>query len=253
MSHHILEFRNVSFSYPDGYKALDNVSFIVHHGESLGLIGANGAGKSTILLLIVGILFPEHGDILLGDVRITKKNLKLMRQKLGMIFQNSDDQLFMPTLYDDIAFGPRNYKLDEDEVKIRVENALDEVGIRHLENRASYRLSGGEKRAAAIATVLSMTPDVLLMDEPTSTLDPKSRRRLINILKDFKHIKIITSHDLDMIYEVCDRVIVINNGKIETCGSTKDVLTDKELLNKCNLEIPLSIQNCLNCGGKKKK
>lgn len=165
-----------------------------------------------------------------------------------MVFQDPDDQLFMTTVFDDVAFGPRNDRLDENEVKVRVEEALEMVGIPHLADRAPYKISGGEKRAAAIASVLSMKPDVLIMDEPTSGLDPKSRRRLINLLKGFRHTKVITSHDLDMVLETCDRVIVLKDGEVVVNGATMEVLTNGDLLDTCGLEAPLSLQKCPVCG-----
>ncbi|UOE77791.1 energy-coupling factor ABC transporter ATP-binding protein [Parageobacillus thermoglucosidasius] len=248
MSHHKIEVRNLHFSYPDGHEAIKNMSFSIYHGESVGIIGANGAGKSTLLMLLMGVLFPDSGEVLVGDVRVTKKTLPLIRQRLGMVFQDPDDQLFMTTVYDDVAFGPRNYKLEEEDVERRVMQALEMVGIPHLKGRAPYKLSGGEKRSAAIASVLSMQPDVLIMDEPTSGLDPKSRRRVIELLKSFEHTKIITSHDLDMVFETCERIIVIKKGEIAVDGSTEEILSNAELLNSCGLELPLSLQNCPVCG-----
>jgi cobalt/nickel transport system ATP-binding protein len=248
MSHHKLEVRNLHFKYPDGYEAVKNTSFTIHHGESVGIIGANGAGKSTLLMLIMGILFPDSGEVLIGDVHITKKTLPMIRQRLGMVFQDPDDQLFMTTVYDDVAFGPRNYRLDEKEVEGRVSEALELVGIPHLKDRASHRLSGGEKRAASIACVLSMKPDMLIMDEPSSALDPKSRRRVIGLLNSFEHTKIITSHDLDLVLDTCKRVIVIKDGIVAADGDSIEILTNKNLLDNCGLEMPLSLQNCPVCG-----
>ncbi|WP_346898662.1 ABC transporter ATP-binding protein [Clostridium sp. UBA7503] len=253
MSCHKLEVSNLHFSYPDGHVAVKNISFTIHHGESVGIIGANGAGKSTLLMLLMGVLFPNNGEVVIGDVDVTKKTLPLIRQKLGMVFQDPDDQLFMTTVYDDVAFGPRNYNFDEKEVEIKVARALELVGISHLKDRAPFKLSSGEKRAAAIASVLSMEPDVLVMDEPTAALDPKSRRRLINLLKGFQHTKIITSHDLDMIFDTSKRVIVIKEGEIAADGNTVDILSNADLLNDCGLEIPLSLQNCPICGASKKR
>ncbi|HBW35223.1 energy-coupling factor ABC transporter ATP-binding protein [Desulfosporosinus sp. BICA1-9] len=154
-------------------------------------------------------------------------------------------------VYDDVAFGPRNYKLDEKEVEKRVLQALELVGILHLKDRAPFKLSGGEKRAAAIASVLSMQPDILVMDEPTAALDPKSRRRVMELLTSFKHTKIITSHDLDMIFEMCDRTIVIKNGEIAADGVTSEILVNADLMDKCGLEVPLAMQNCPVCRTKK--
>lgn len=248
MSHHKLEVKNLHFSYPDGHEAIKNISFTIHHGESVGIIGANGAGKSTLLMLLMGVLFPDGGEVLVGDIHVTKKTLPMIRQRLGMVFQDPDDQLFMTTVYDDVAFGPRNYKFDETEVENRVMKALETVGISHLKDRAPFRLSGGEKRCAAIASVLSMEPDVLIMDEPTAALDPKSRRRVMGLLRSFEHTKIVTSHDLDMVFEICKRVIVIKEGEIAADGATVEILTNAELLDSCGLEVPLSIQNCPVCG-----
>ncbi len=247
MSHHRLEARDLSFSYPDGHEAIKNISFCIHHGESVGIIGANGAGKSTLLMLLTGLLFPGSGEVLVGDVRVTKKTLPMIRQRLGMVFQDPDDQLFMTTVYDDVAFGPRNYGLDEKEVGERVMKALDMVGIPHLKDRAPYKLSGGEKRAASIATVLSMQPDILIMDEPTAGLDPKSRRKVIELLKSFEHTKIIASHDLDMVLETCKRVMVIRDGQVAADGEALKLLTDAKLLDSCGLELPLSVQGCPVC------
>lgn len=248
MSHHKLEVNNLHFVYPDGHEAIKDISFTIRHGESVGIIGANGSGKSTLLLLIMGVLFPDRGEVRVGDVNVTKKTLAMIRQRIGMVFQDSDDQLFMTTVFDDVAFGPRNYNLDEHEVRARVLEALEMVGIAHLTDRAPFKLSGGEKRSAAIASVLSMKPDMLVMDEPTSGLDPKARRRLINILKGFSHTKIITSHDLDMVLETCDRIIVLKDGEVAASGTTLEVLTNKALLDDCGLETPLSMQRCPVCG-----
>jgi len=251
MNRHEIEVSSLCFSYPDGHEAIRDVSFAITRGESVGIIGANGSGKTTLLSLMTGILLPDRGEVRVGDVAVTKKTLASIRRRLGLVFQDPDDQLFMTTVYDDVAFGPRNEHLDEHEVRARVEEALDMVGIPQLKDRAPYKMSGGEKRAAAIASVLSMKPDVLIMDEPTSGLDPKARRRLINFLKGLRHTKIITSHDLDMIMETCDRVIVLKDGEVAANGATPEVLTNGELLDQCGLEVPLSLQKCPVCGIKK--
>jgi len=251
MSHHILEAKNLHFAYPDGRKALNGVGFTIYHGESVGIVGVNGAGKSTLLMHLVGILFSDQGGVRVGETPVTKKTLPLIRQRVGMVFQEPDDQLFMPTLYDDVAFGPRNYKLPEEEVEKRVKSALETVGILHLMDRPPYKLSGGEKRAAAIATVIAMKPDILVMDEPSSALDPSARRRLINLLCSFKHTKVIATHDLDMVLELCERTIVLSQGEVTADGPTKEIFTDDDLLERCGLEKPLCMQNCPVCGHKK--
>jgi cobalt/nickel transport system ATP-binding protein len=248
VSHHMTLVKNVQYIYPDGHKAINGISFDIHHGESVGIIGANGAGKSTLLMLLMGVLFPCEGEVRVGEVLVTKKTLPIIRQRVGLVFQNPDDQLFMTNVYDDVAFGPRNYKLAEKDVERRVLQALEMVGILHLRDRAPFKLSGGEKRAAAIAAVLAMQPDILVMDEPTSALDPKSRRRLMELLRRFEHTKIITSHDLDIVYELCTRTIVIKNGEIAADGPTPEILVNAELLDDCGLEMPLALQGCPLCG-----
>jgi cobalt/nickel transport system ATP-binding protein len=247
MSHHITEAKDLFYAYPDGHQAVNGISFRIHHGESVGIIGANGAGKSTLLMLLNGILSPSQGEVIIGEIKLNKNTLSMIRQRLGMVFQNPDDQLFLTTVYDDVAFGPRNLKLDEAQVEQRVTSALEQVGIVHLKDRAPFHLSAGEKRSTAIASVLSMSPDILILDEPTSSLDPKSRRRLMNLLKGFEHTKIITSHDLDMVLELCQRTIIIKDGRIISDGPTKDIITNKILMEEAGLEMSLSLQNCPVC------
>jgi cobalt/nickel transport system ATP-binding protein len=250
MSHHIVDFIDICYSYPDGNRAVENLNSRIHHGEAVAIVGANGAGKSTMLKLLVGILMPEQGEIRLGDLPVTKKTLSLIRQQIGFTFQNPEDQLFNTNVYNDVAFGPRNYGLDEKEVERRVVKALQTVGIEHLMYRAPYKLSGGEKRSASIATVLSMEPSILAMDEPTADLDPRSRRRLIQLLKGFFHTKLIATHDLDMAMELCTRTIVLKKGKIEYDGPTAEIMTNSQLLEECGLELPLRLQGCPICGHK---
>lgn len=243
----MVEFKGVSFHYPDGHHAMGDVSFNIKNGETVGIIGANGAGKSTLLMLLMGILSPSNGTIHVEDIQVMKKNLPRIREKIGMVFQNPDDQLFMTTVYDDVAFGPRNYGLDEETVAKRVMDALEVIEITHLKDRAPYKLSGGEKRSVAISSVLSMEPKVLVMDEPTSNLDPKSRRRLINLLRDLEYTKIIATHDLDMVLDLCDRVIVLKQGQVFMDGKAQKILASERLMDECELEIPLSLQNCPLC------
>ena len=241
MSHHIIEIQDLEFAYPDGTKALQQVSFRITHGESVALIGANGAGKSTILLHLNGCLFPTKGSARIGDVPITKSTLQSIRRTVGMVFQNPDDQLFMPTVYDDVAFGPLNLGFPLEEVQLKVMSALEQVGLAHVKNKSPYRLSEGQKRSIAIATVLSMNPDILVMDEPTSNLDPKSRRNLINLLQTFTHTKIIATHDLDMVLDICERTIILNNGRIVADGDTTELFQNADLLEQSHLEQPLRL------------
>jgi cobalt/nickel transport system ATP-binding protein len=248
MSHHIVEVRDLHHVYPDGTSALRGVSFRITHGESVALIGANGAGKSTLLLHLNGYLAPTSGEIRIGDYPLTKATLPEIRRAVGMVFQDPDDQLFMPTVYDDVAFGPFNLGLPIQEVERRVMDALEQVGGTHLRNKPPYHLSEGEKKKVAIATVLSMSPDIFVMDEPTNGLDPFSRRQLMALLKEFNHTKIFTSHDLDMVLELCDRTIVLHNGEILADGLTTEIFRDDNLLSHCHLEKPLSMQGCPICG-----
>lgn len=242
MSHHIVELKDIFFSYPDGTETLKGISLRILHGESIGIVGANGAGKSTLLLQMNGNLMPFSGTITIGDLQLTKKTRKEIKKKVGMLFQNPDDQLFMPTVFDDVAFGPLNLGLDIEKVNKRVEDALRTVGCLELRHRPPHHLSSGQKSAVAIAAVIAMQPDILVMDEPASSLDPKARRYLINLLKDFKHTKIIASHDLDLIIDVCERCIVLKEGRVMADGATEKILSDKALLEDNNLELPLSLQ-----------
>jgi len=242
MSHHIVQADNLHHTYSDGTVGINDISFKITHGESVALVGANGAGKSTLLLHLNGCLMATEGEIRIGDYPLNKINLKAVRRSVGMVFQDPDDQLFMPTVFDDIAFGPINLGLPDDQVAQRVADALETVGAPHLIHRQSYRLSGGEKRAVAIATILATSPDILVLDEPTANLDPVSRRRLIKLLKTFKHTKIIATHDLDMALDVCERTIVMHKGKITADRPTQDIFSDDDLLVRSGLERPLRMQ-----------
>ncbi|MBX7256941.1 MAG: energy-coupling factor ABC transporter ATP-binding protein [Candidatus Hydrogenedentes bacterium] len=247
MSHHLLEVKGLKHTYPDGTPALRGVSFRITHGESVAIIGANGAGKSTLLHHLNGYLLPTDGEVRVGDCPVTKSTLPTVRRTVGMVFQDPDDQLFMPTVFEDVAFGPLHLGLPAEEAERKVDEALSTVGALHLKHRPPYRLSGGEKRAVAIATVLSMSPDILVMDEPTASLDPRSRRRVIDLLKSFTHTKIIATHDLDMAMDVCTRVIVMYEGVVRADGHAKDVLRDAPVLETCSLEVPLRMQSCPIC------
>lgn len=230
MSHHYIQFSDVSYTYPNGFKALDKVSFRITHGEKVALLGRNGAGKSTLLLHTNGLLLPQEGSVNIGDVPVCRKTLPLVRQSVGMVFQNPDDQLFMSTVGEDVAFGPLNMKLPAEEVERRVRMALQMVGMEDLRDRAPYQLSGGQKRNAAIATVLSMEPDILVLDEPSSNLDWGARERLIDIIRGFHHSCLIASHDLALVADLCPRSIVIDKGRVIADTLTERVLADSDLL-----------------------
>lgn len=242
MSHHIVEFREVSFRYPDGTEALRGVSFRVTHGESVGVVGANGAGKSTLLMHTNGSLLPTSGAVIVGDTELTRKTRQEVRKRVGLVFQNPDDQLFMPTVFEDVTFGPLNMGLGREAAAARAEEALRTVGCLHLKDKPPHHLSAGQKGAVAIASVMTMHPDILVMDEPAASLDPKSRRALINMLKGFSHSKIIASHDLDLILDVCTRCVVLREGRTVADGPAMGVLSDRALLEENNLELPLSLQ-----------
>ena len=214
MSHHYIQFKDVDYSYPGGKKALDGVSFRINHGEKVALLGVNGAGKSTLLLHTNGLLLPERGEVNVGDVPVRKKTLPIVRQNVVMVFQNPDDQLFMSTVEEDVAFGPANMGLPDEEIRRRVSSALRAVGAEDLANRSPWQLSGGQKRRVAIATVLSMEPNILVLDEPTSNLDWSARRQLIGLLKGFDHTILVATHDLAMVNELCGRILVIDHGRI---------------------------------------
>jgi cobalt/nickel transport system ATP-binding protein len=248
MSHHIVEAKDLEFTYPDNTRALDGVSFKIRHGESVAIVGANGAGKSTLLLHLNGYLTPTAGQVRIGDFPLTKETLLEVRRTVGMVFQDPDDQLFMSTVYDDVAFGPLNLGLPVEEVRSKVTAALETVGVLDLMDRLPHRLSSGQKRRVAIATVLSMSPDILVMDEPTSGLDPQARRQLINLLSTFKHSKIFASHDLDMVMDLCERTIILHDGKIKADGPTREIFQDENLLAESHLEKPFRLQGCPICG-----
>ena len=248
MSHHTISVKGLGYAYPDGTRALEEVSFEVGHGEAIAVVGANGAGKSTLLMHLNGLLSPSEGEVRIGGAPVVKSTLADIRKTVGMVFQDPDDQLFMPTVAEDVGFGPLNLGLPPDDVEARVDEALGRVEATRLKERPPYRLSGGEKRAVAIATVLAMEPSILVMDEPSSGLDPRARRRLIGLLASFEHTRILATHDLDMAAELCDRVIVLSGGSIVADGPTGDVFTDDALLAESGLERPLGMQACPVCG-----
>jgi len=240
MSENVVKIENLSYSYPDGNVALKNVNLNVKSGETLGIVGPNGAGKSTLLLHLNGILRGK-GYIRVLNIALNDKNLKAIRSKVGMVFQDPDNQLFMPTVFEDIAFGPMNMGLSKDEVKAAVKKALEKVDMLDSMERISHHLSFGEKKRIAIATVLSMNPEILVLDEPTSNLDPKHRRNLINLLKELKITKIIATHDLEMVLDICQQVVLIDHGTIIAQGKGIEILADKNLMESHSLEVPLSI------------
>ena len=230
----MLKLQGVTVVYPDKTKAVDGVTFTLGENESIAIIGENGAGKTTLLLAIVGILERVSGGVEMNGVPLTKKSVNEIRKQIGLVFQNPDDQLFTPQIYDDVAFGCRNIGLPEEEVKTRVDETLTRLKINHLRERSPIKLSAGEKRMAAIAAVLAMNPSILMLDEPTAFLDPKAKRALSAALNDLRHPKIVATHDIAFAKEVCNRVIALKNGQIAADGALS-LLEDPEFLRECGL------------------
>lgn len=241
MSEKWLNLQQVSFGYEKDDLILKEISFQAEKSDSIGLVGANGVGKSTLLKLLVGLNQGYTGTIEAGGIPVKRENLAEVRAKTGYVFQDSDSQLFMSTAYEDIAFAPRNYGMEEAEVERRVNSALSMTGIEHLRDKQIYKMSGGEKKLVSIATILSMTPEMILMDEPSVALDPKNRRNLIYVLNSINCLKIIASHDLDFILDTCGRTILMAEGRIVRDGDTREILSDGELLEQYGLELPLSM------------
>lgn len=237
-----IKIEHLNFSYRGFKEVLTDINLEISVGETIGIIGENGAGKSTLLKLIVGLLSDYSGKIEIDKVEVKKSTLSDIRKKIGYVFQDSDSQLFMSNVYDDIAFAPQNYGYSEEETEKYVEKAMKTVKIEDLKNRMIYQLSGGQKKLVSLAAVLSIEPEIILLDEPSAALDPKNRRNLINILNSIKGIKVIASHDLDMILDTCDRTILISKGKIIKEGNTENILSDKNLLEENGLELPLTFR-----------
>ena len=236
----MISFDHVSFEYEKGTKVLDDISFTISDGESVGLVGSNGAGKSSLMKVLLGLV-PHTGNIFIDELELNKDNIPAIRSRLGFVMQNSDNQMFMPTVYEDIIFAPLNYGYSREEAEQRADAALRKLGIIDLKNRHNHKLSGGEKRMAAIATILAMEPKFILMDEPSSALDPYNRRLIINTINSLDKTKLITSHDLDMIMDTCSRVLLLSDGKLAADGPADIILRDKELLEKNRMELPLSL------------
>lgn len=232
----MMEIEHLKLVYPDGTCPVENLCLTLKEGESVALVGANGAGKTSLLLSLVGVLPLKEGKIRVGDVTLERKTLDEVRRRIGLVFQNPDDQLFMPLVRDDVAFGPRNFGASPAQVQEIVKASLETLGIAHLADKSPTRMSGGEKRMAAIATVLAMDPQVMLFDEPTAFLDPKARRQLIRVLKQLPQTKLIATHDLPFACEVCSRVVVLSGGKIARSGAPKELLYDEKAMAECGME-----------------
>jgi cobalt/nickel transport system ATP-binding protein len=240
---YLLNVTGVSVRYDktDEKLALCDVGFSVEDGERAAVIGANGAGKSTLLLALTGVIELAAGAVQIDGMALCAKNLKAIRRDIGLLFQNPDDQLFMATVYDDIAFGLRSCGIGEDETALRIDTLLHGFNASELKEKMTHRLSGGEKRLAALMGVLVTNPKLLLLDEPTSFLDPRQRREIINKLKSLPQTVLIATHDLDMVLDLCPRAILLKDGKIMADAPSIDILNDFKLLYDCSLEPPLSM------------
>jgi cobalt/nickel transport system ATP-binding protein len=238
----IIHVRDLHYAYPHGPAALDGVSFDVTAGETVGLVGPNGAGKTSLFLCLAGVVVPRAAAVRLGGLDLCDAaQRKRLPAHVGIVFQNSDDQLFNATVFDDVAFGPLNLGLPPEEVRARVAEALAKVGLVGVEKRVPWHLSGGEKRRVAVAGVLAMRPEVLLLDEPSMYLDPRGRRELIALLKGLGGTQVIASHDLELVLRTCGRVLLMDAGRVLADGPTRTVLADAALMEAHGLEVPASL------------
>jgi cobalt/nickel transport system ATP-binding protein len=233
-----LEVLGVSYLYPDGHQALREIDLHVHHGERVALLGPNGAGKTTLLLHLNGIFRPASGMVRVAGLDITDESLMDVRRRVGLVFQDPDDQLFMPTVGQDVAFGPANFGIEGEALDRRVNEALEAVSMLDASGRAPHHLSYGERRRVAIATVLAMRPEILVLDEPTSNLDPASRRELIEVLRGLPITQLLATHDLPFALELCPRALVMDEGRIVAAAATAEILSDEALMKAHRLELP---------------
>ncbi|HEY0772928.1 MAG TPA: ABC transporter ATP-binding protein [Nocardioidaceae bacterium] len=238
MSAPVLDVQGLAYAYPDGHQALYGVDLHVHQGERVALLGPNGAGKTTLVLHLNGILTAGAGAVSVSGLPVSKQNLQEIRRRVGVVFQDPDDQLFMPTVRDDVAFGPRNLGMRGAALDESVMDALDRVGMADFADRPPHHLSFGQRRRVAVATVLAMEPEILVLDEPSSNLDPASRRELADILRGLDVTVLMVTHDLPYAFELCPRSVVLSDGVIVADGSTYDVLTDEDLMARHRLELP---------------
>ena len=238
MSAPVLDVRGLAYAYPDGHQALFGVNLHVHQGERVALLGPNGAGKTTLVLHLNGILKAGAGTVAVSGLPVTDDNLLEIRRRVGVVFQDPDDQLFMPSVRADVEFGPANLGLRGAELEARVTSALDRVGMLEFIDRPPHHLSFGQRRRVAVATVLAMEPEILVLDEPSSNLDPASRRELANILRSLDVTVLMVTHDLPYAYELCPRAVVLSDGVVVADGSTRDVLTNDALMAEHRLELP---------------
>lgn len=242
MSDPVLELNRVAYAYPDGHQALFGVDLHVHRGEKIALLGPNGAGKTTLVLHLNGILFPGTGEVRIAGMPVNQENIKQIRSKVGVVFQDPDDQLFMPTVRDDVAFGPSNMGVVGAELTETVDSALSAVGMLEFADRSPQHLSFGQRRRVAIATVLAMKPEILVLDEPSSNLDPAARREIAEILDSLDITMLMVTHDLPYALELCSRSVILSSGTIVADRSTYDLLNDEALIKQHRLELPFGFK-----------
>jgi cobalt/nickel transport system ATP-binding protein len=239
----MIRVQALSYTYPDGRQALSEISLAVERSESVGIVGPNGAGKTTLFLCLAGILKTSPGSISIANLDPADPGQRrLLPAKLGFVFQNSDDQIFNSTVFDDVAFGPLNLGLDEDEVRRRVLESLEQVDLKGFEKRVAFHLSGGEQRRVALAGILAMRPEILVLDEPSQGLDPRGRRELMHLLAQLQVTKVIASHDLELILQTCPRVLVLDQGRLIADGPAREMLANDSLMYKHGLEVPHSLR-----------
>ncbi len=236
-----LSCQDLGYTYPDGTVALRKVDFSIQTGDSVALVGPNGAGKSTFALLTVGVIFPSRGSLRVFGMELSRHTLREIRRHVGLVFQDAEDQLFMPTLLEDVSFGPLNQGLSEDQARQRGLESLAAVGLEELAERFPGHLSGGEKKLASLASILSMQPQIIILDEPTAGLDPRARRKVIEQLAALRLTKIVISHDLEMVLDLCPRTILLDKGSVWADGDTTEILSDKETMDSHGLEVPYSL------------
>ncbi|MEU0519833.1 ABC transporter ATP-binding protein [Streptosporangium sp. NPDC006007] len=233
-----LEVSRLAYAYPDGTQALFGVDFEIGRGERVALLGPNGAGKTTLVMHLNGILTAGHGTVTVAGLPVSKGSLREIRRRVGLVFQDPDDQLFMPTVREDVAFGPANLGIGGEELERRVKGALERVGMLETIDRPPHHLSFGQRRRVAVATVLAMEPEILVLDEPSSNLDPASRRELADVLRSLDVTVLMVTHDLPYALELCDRALILSGGTIAADGPTGEILSDAELLAAHRLELP---------------
>jgi cobalt/nickel transport system ATP-binding protein len=239
-----IEVTNLTYRYPDGTRALDEVTFTIPHGQRVALLGPNGAGKSTLIGHLNGITLAQHGVVAIEDVPITSQTVHDVRARVGVVFQDPDNMLFMTSIGDDVAFGPLNMKCDIAEVGRRVDHALEAMGISELRDKPGMHVSFGQKKRAALAAVLSMQPAVLILDEPTSNLDPRAKREMIELVSGLDVTLVIATHDMDLAWAMCDCALVLDEGRVIAHGGAREIMSDQSLMLSHGLEVPLAARTC---------